>query len=417
MRASPNGHLHLAIVFAFVLAVGVALALPISRSASDDDGGPFALSSAGAKLAEALGVKSGPLSAAITSDAWGEQGGQPYTESVAPLLVANLIPKPLLAMTGELMGDDIPSVAALTGPSVTFTIHQEGLAVSYSSTATTIGDALAEAGIAIGPGDTVTPGPDTEMSSGVHVFVEDATGVRLVVAGEGREVYTHAATVAELLDEQDVVLEGADKVTPRLGAGLEERMEVTVTTIREVTEFMDEPIQSGTVYTYDATINAGQQAVKQEGKSGHLTRQYRILRVNGEEVSSTVVAETVTLPVDKVIAIGTYTPPAAVSQSFEVSPGEQIVCSRTLDVWATWYSASTSGGSGITKTGTGVYKGIIATDPNVIPLGTKMYVPGYGFGIAADTGGGIKGNKIDLGYGESDVKDWHTGPVNICIVG
>ena len=55
-------------------------------------------------------------------------------------------------------------------------------------------------------------------------------------------------------------------------------------------------------------------------------------------------------------------------------------------------------------------------DPRVIPLGTRMYIPGYGYGVAEDTGGAIIGNMIDLGYGAGDVKDWRSGWVAICIL-
>ncbi|MCF6094708.1 S-layer homology domain-containing protein [Microaerobacter geothermalis] len=53
-----------------------------------------------------------------------------------------------------------------------------------------------------------------------------------------------------------------------------------------------------------------------------------------------------------------------------------------------------------TRMGLFVRKGLVAVDPNVIPLGTYLYVEGYGFAMAADTGGAIKGNVIDL-YVES----------------
>ena len=61
-------------------------------------------------------------------------------------------------------------------------------------------------------------------------------------------------------------------------------------------------------------------------------------------------------------------------------------------------------GAGITATGLPAVRGIAAVDPDVIPLGTRLFIPGYGEAIAADTGGAIVGNKIDLvmdSYGEA----------------
>lgn len=73
---------------------------------------------------------------------------------------------------------------------------------------------------------------------------------------------------------------------------------------------------------------------------------------------------------------------------------------RTMQMRATAYTAYCSGCSGITATGIDLRSNpnqkVIAVDPNVIPLGSKVYVEGYGTAIAGDTGGAIKGNKIDV---------------------
>lgn len=85
---------------------------------------------------------------------------------------------------------------------------------------------------------------------------------------------------------------------------------------------------------------------------------------------------------------------------------------RQLTVRATAYALP-----GTTATGVGVRYGIIAVDPRVIPLGTRLYVPGYGEGIAADTGGAIKGNRIDVWLpSEAQAEQWGVKTITITIL-
>lgn len=74
------------------------------------------------------------------------------------------------------------------------------------------------------------------------------------------------------------------------------------------------------------------------------------------------------------------------------------VMRRVMHMVATAYTADTSGGSGWTAIGRRAGYGIVAVDPRVIPLGTRLYIPGYGMAIAGDTGGAIVGLRIDLGF-------------------
>jgi len=71
---------------------------------------------------------------------------------------------------------------------------------------------------------------------------------------------------------------------------------------------------------------------------------------------------------------------------------------RVLTLTASAYSAYDDGNSNRTCTGNMVRKGLVAVDPAVIPLGTRLFVPGYGYAIADDIGGAIKGNRIDLAF-------------------
>lgn len=96
-------------------------------------------------------------------------------------------------------------------------------------------------------------------------------------------------------------------------------------------------------------------------------------------------------------AYGRHT--AASPASRGVPPGRELGRNWTeMEVVATGYSASREEGTedGVTATGTKARRGTAAVDPRVIPLGSEMYVPGYGWARAEDTGGAIKGRRVDL---------------------
>jgi 3D (Asp-Asp-Asp) domain-containing protein len=88
-----------------------------------------------------------------------------------------------------------------------------------------------------------------------------------------------------------------------------------------------------------------------------------------------------------------------------------------LHMIATAYSAGCYGCNGITATGIRAGFGIIAVDPNVIPLGTRLFIPGYGRAIAGDTGGAIVGHRIDLGFdSDSEAMRWGSRPVTVYVL-
>ena len=90
--------------------------------------------------------------------------------------------------------------------------------------------------------------------------------------------------------------------------------------------------------------------------------------------------------------------------------------SRKLNMFSTSYDKNCLGCSETTALGLKTGYGVVAVDPNVIPLGSRLYIPGYGTAVAGDTGGSIKGNKIDLGF--DDVRNgwWSSRFVEIYIL-
>ncbi|HSR33684.1 MAG TPA: 3D domain-containing protein, partial [Anaerolineae bacterium] len=95
------------------------------------------------------------------------------------------------------------------------------------------------------------------------------------------------------------------------------------------------------------------------------------------------------------------------------TPDGPIEYWRKMRVYLTSYMPKSCGKPpdhpryGYTRLGWKLKKGIVAVDPTVIPLKTYMYVPDYGPARAGDTGGGVKGKFVDLGYGDDDYQSWH----------
>ncbi len=339
-----------------------------------------------------------------------------------------LIPEGLLRSAGQ-----AAAAAAFASPQsraslvmqrqapVSFTVHEGGLVFRQSSSQLTVGQALADQRISLGPNDSVNPPLDSRLTPGLHVYISYAKSVRLIVEGKEQLIHTHAATVADLLAEVGIHVEASDHIYPNVDQPVLRGMSVSVTTVRETTEFTDDPISFQTIYRYDSNVTKGERLLIQPGSAGYVRREDKVKRINGQEVARDLASETTVPSTEQVVAIGTrnpYNPPAADGAlAAAVSASEGLNCVRSLNVYATWYTAASAGGNGVTATGTGVYKGIVAVDPSVIPLGTRMYVPGYGYAVAADTGGGIQGYTIDLGYGPDDAKDWRTRWVDICILG
>lgn len=90
---------------------------------------------------------------------------------------------------------------------------------------------------------------------------------------------------------------------------------------------------------------------------------------------------------------------------------------RSLNVRATGYTRYDEGCSSYTSTGAYLQRGIIAVDPDVIPIGTRLYIPGYGQAVAADVGGAIEGNVIDLAFDSVDeAYEWGNRYVTIYVM-
>ena len=156
----------------------------------------------------------------------------------------------------------------------------------------------------------------------------------------------------------------------------------------------------------------GTEKVINEGEDGLKTYKYLLTYWVDEIIDKTLTSTSIEDPTDEVIAKGTK----IIWKIFSTPDVGRIKYWYKMRVWATKYDANCIGCTGRTYSGTEVKKGVCATDPKVIPLGTNFYVEGYGLCRAEDIGGAVKGEKIDLGYKDASRGEWRTGYTNIYLL-
>ncbi|MGQ9666889.1 MAG: ubiquitin-like domain-containing protein [Anaerolineae bacterium] len=290
-----------------------------------------------------------------------------------------------------------------------FTLHDGQVSDTLYSTATTVGQALWEHGITLYAGDRVSPALSSPLWAGLDVYIQRSQPVEILVDGRHIRTRTQAVSVGELLSELGIALVGQDRVEPAEDTPVTENLTVRVTRLREEVITEEEPIPFQTLWQPDGNLELDQQELQQAGAEGLLRRRVRVQYEDGQETARSLEDEWVERePTDKIIRYGTK----IVIRELE-APDGTIHYWRRIRMLATSYTAATSGKApdhpeyGITFLGWQMRAGIVAVDPSVIPLRTEVYVPGYGKGVAADTGGAIKGRRIDLGYDEDNLKHWY----------
>ena len=295
------------------------------------------------------------------------------------------------------------------------TIAADGKEYKVTTLSSTCGAVLANKGIVVGSEDKAVPSVDSKITDGTTIRVVRGMNVKVEVDGKVQNLISAEDNVEKMLIADGIELKDLDKVYPSRDAKLEDGLEVKVVRVKtaEVTEVSQ--VAYSTTVKSDSSLLKGAKVVLQNGKQGEKKSVYKITYENGAEVSRTLVSETVTKePVAKIVASGT-------ASSVTYSRGGDFSASRTIRVKATAYSAeecgsrATASGARATRNPSGY--STIAVDPRVIPLGTKVYVEGYGYAIAQDTGGAIKGNIIDVFFdGNREMNAWGVKYVNVYIL-
>ena len=279
----------------------------------------------------------------------------------------------------------------------TVNIRIDGSNETFVTYKGTVKDVLDTNGVEVNPKDKVQPALNSKVSEGDTISIKRAVSVELTVGDKQVKIDTAEDTIEEMLEVEEELKnqgiefnEGLDEITPALNTKITSNLKINLVKVEVKKELAKEAIDFDVVVETDANLDSGLEEVRQDGASGEKEVTYEIVYKNGEEFSravksSKVVAE----PVNKVVAQGTR-------KTFASRDGQLLNYKSVIYCESTAYS-----GGGVTATGTVPVRdpnGIstIAVDPRVIPLGSLVYVEGYGRAVAADTGGAIKGNIIDV---------------------
>lgn len=304
-------------------------------------------------------------------------------------------------------------------PAKHVTLVRDGVPETIETRAVTVDDLLIERGIARAPEDALSEDPATTLADGETVTYHAAVPVTLVVDGVARDLRSPASTVRELLAAQNVVTGKHDRIAPELASALSSDAIVRITHVTSWTERMRFAIKPAIKHVFDVALAPGLTRVVSPGNAGTKEMTYVVTQLDPSVPAqrSLLAAHVLRMPHPRVIAqgIGEYASFAAIAK--QGLDGTEKLARSALTMIATAYTAHCSGCSGYTAIGKRAGHGIVAVDPRIIPLGTHLYIPGYGHALAGDTGGAIHGNRIDLGFNSyTDAMSFGRRPVVVYVL-
>jgi uncharacterized protein YabE (DUF348 family) len=264
------------------------------------------------------------------------------------------------------------------------TILDAGKKIEVKTYKSTVEDLLKEKNISISENDVIIPDVSSKLTDGCIIQIKRAFDVKITADGEEFEVKTQPDTVENIVKKAGIKLGEKDKVEPAKAAYVESPATIKVIRVEEkvIEELRKIPYDKVSRVDYDLPI--GQTKLVQKGQDGQEKVVTKIRLEDGKVVEKST----------EKIVIKPAVPEIVLKGGLMVASrgGEQFEYTKKLRMLATAYTYT----GNLTATGTIPRVGVVAVDPDVIPLGTRLYVEGYGFARAEDTGSAIQGNRIDI---------------------
>ena len=301
----------------------------------------------------------------------------------------------------------------------TITLSIDGKKETFVTYKGTVKDVLQDKGVKVNSKDKVQPSLETKVSENDIIKLKTPVAVKITANGTCFNVETAEDTIKDMLKAEKETLkkngiefvEGVDEVTPKLDTKIKKDLDIKIVKVETKEIVQKETIKFDTIVEDDADLDINVQKVKSEGVDGQKEVAYKIVYKDGVEVSRDIKStKIISEPKNEIVLKGT-------NQVYASRGAGNITFNKKVSCTATAYS-----GGGRTATGRAPVRSIgglstIAVDPSVIPLGSKVYVEGYGYAVACDTGGAIRGNKVDLYLNSaSECRNWGVKQVDVLVV-
>jgi len=307
-------------------------------------------------------------------------------------------------------------------------VNDNGKQITVKTMKTTVKEVLEQNGISVNKDDYISQPLEAKLlkMKRNEIDIKRAVPVYVLADGQKTKLMTYKDTIRDALADSSITMLDSDRLD---GSNLDDKivkdMEITIVRVREEVVSEKTAIPFRVVSRANNSLDQGKERTIKEGKEGTREKLFRVVLEDGKEATRELLKDAVVFnPVDQIIEYGTVL-------NHKTSRGDVLRYRKILDMKSTAYTSSFEDTGknpghpqfGITYTGVKARKGIIAVDPKVIPLGTRVYVelPGgatdYGYAVAADIGSAVKGKLIDVYLDDSEqATKWGVKRVKVYIL-
>lgn len=260
----------------------------------------------------------------------------------------------------------------------------------------TVKEALDAKNVPLDSKDITIPSLNCKIKNNQIIILKKAVTINVNVDGKNLQIKSAQSNIANMLKAEKISLSKYDSITPRENTPLKKGLKVVITRVNSkiIKKHIVENFK--TLTKVDPNLANNKKRIVQKGRNGEKELTYELTYHDGKLFSQKLINQTtLRKTIDSLIVVGGY-PLVPVSNDGKLLGYSKKFVARATAYWAVRGVGRTFTGSGRRAIRNARGWSTVAVDRHLYPYGTKMFIEGYGFAVAADTGTAIKGNTIDV---------------------